>query len=56
MVKDKLGIGILFGARSSLVHDGRPPFDVEELGCVLKKLEAIDVTVLQSLDCRTPGN
>ncbi len=48
-IKDKVDIGRLFGARSSLVHDGKLPYSYGELGPVLKKLEAIDVTVLRSL-------
>jgi hypothetical protein len=48
-VKLKLDIGRLFGARSSLVHDGKLPYSRNELGPVLKKLEAIDVTVLRSI-------
>jgi len=48
-VKEKLGIGKLFGARSSLVHDGRLPYTRPELGEVLKKLEAIDMTVIRSI-------
>jgi hypothetical protein len=48
-VKQKLDLGRLFGARSALVHDGRLPYGREQLGEVLKRLEAIDVTVLRSL-------
>lgn len=48
-VKTKLDIGRLFGARSSLVHDGKLPYGREEMAGVLKKLEAIVVTVLRSL-------
>jgi hypothetical protein len=48
-VKKKLDIGRLFGARSRLVHDGKLPYGRDEMGSVLKKLEAIVVTVLRSL-------
>jgi hypothetical protein len=48
-LQDKLEIGRLFGARCSLVHDGKLPYSREELGRVQTKLEAIDVTVLRSL-------
>jgi hypothetical protein len=48
-VKKKLDIGRLFGARCNLVHDGNLPYSREEIGKVLNKLEAIDVTVLRSL-------
>jgi hypothetical protein len=48
-VRSKLDVGRLFGARSRLVHDGRLPYGRGELGAAMKKLEAIDVTVLRSL-------
>jgi hypothetical protein len=32
-----------------LVHDGKLPYGRDEMGSVLKKLEAIVVTVLRSL-------
>ena len=47
--KAKLGIGQLFGARSSLVHHGKLPYGRNELGSVLEKIETIDVTILRSL-------
>ena len=48
-VKEKLGIGRLFGARSDLVHDGKLPYDRDKLGVVLQRLEAIDCVVIRSL-------
>jgi hypothetical protein len=48
-IKERLGIGPLFGARSSLVHDGKLPYGRAALGAVLKKLEAIDSAVIRSL-------
>ena len=48
-VKAALDVGKLFGARSALVHDGRLPYGRENLGEVLTKLEAVDVTVLRAL-------
>jgi hypothetical protein len=48
-IKSALELGKLFGARSTLVHDGRLPYGREALGEVLSKLEAIDVTVLRGL-------
>jgi hypothetical protein len=48
-VKEKLRIGRLFGARSALVHDGKLPYERNELGEVLRKLESIDRVVISSL-------
>jgi hypothetical protein len=48
-VKKKLDIGRLFNARCNLVHDGKLPYGRDEMGSVLKKLEAIVITVLRSL-------
>jgi hypothetical protein len=48
-IKAALDLGKLFGSRSALVHDGRLPYTRENLGEVLTKLEAIDMTVLRAL-------
>jgi hypothetical protein len=48
-IKEKLGIGRLYRARCNLVHNGKLPYTREELGGVLNRLEAIALTVLQSL-------
>jgi|SRR5579872_2150792 len=48
-VKEKLGIGRLFGARSDLVHDGKLSYGRDELGAILNRLEAIDSAVIRSL-------
>ncbi len=48
-VKEKLGIGRLFGARSRLVHDGKLPYDKPSLAIALNKLEAIDRVVIRAL-------
>ncbi|HEY6768458.1 MAG TPA: hypothetical protein VI386_27185 [Candidatus Sulfotelmatobacter sp.] len=48
-IKDKLEIGRLFGARSDLVHEGKLPYDRNDLGAILTRLEAMIVTVLRSL-------
>lgn len=48
-VKEKLGIGWLFGARSRLVHDGKLPYEQGKLGAILARLEAIDSAVIRSL-------
>jgi hypothetical protein len=48
-VKEQLGIGRLFGARSDLVHNGRLPYEPKERGNILGKLETIDRVVIRSL-------
>jgi hypothetical protein len=48
-IKEKLKIGQLFGARSSLVHDGKLPYEPRELGPVLRRLEGIDSAIIRSL-------
>jgi len=48
-VKDKLGIGRLFGSRSDLVHHGKLPYERDKLGAILHRLEAIDSAVIRSL-------
>jgi hypothetical protein len=48
-IKERLGIGQLFGARSHLVHHGQLPYTRDQLGPVLRRLEAIDLVVLRSL-------
>jgi len=48
-LKEKLRIGRLFGARSDLVHNGKLPYEGDELGSNLRKLECIDCVVLRSL-------
>lgn len=48
-VKDRLQIGRLYGARCHLVHNGRLPFPVGQLGAVLEKLMAIDLVVIRSM-------
>jgi hypothetical protein len=39
----------LFGARSTLVHDGSLPYGRDKLGEILNKLEAVDTSVLRAL-------
>jgi hypothetical protein len=48
-LKEKLRIGRLFGARSDLVHKGKLPYEGDELGSNLRKLETIDRVVIRSL-------
>jgi hypothetical protein len=48
-VKEGLLIGRLFGARSELVHDGKLPYERQELAGVLNLLEAIDLTIIRAL-------
>ncbi|MBZ5655482.1 MAG: hypothetical protein LAO56_09405 [Acidobacteriia bacterium] len=48
-VKSALDLGKLFDSRCDLVHNGRLPYSLENLGEVLEKLEAIDTTVLRAL-------
>jgi hypothetical protein len=48
-IKAALEFGRIFGSRSALVHDGRLPYTRENLGEVLSKLEAVDITVLRAL-------
>ena len=40
-VKERLGIGRLYGARCDLVHHGKLPFETAALGSVLDKLQAM---------------
>lgn len=46
-LKAKLQIGQLFGYRSALVHDGRLPIELKDLGSVLGKLEAIGLVIIR---------
>ena len=48
-VKKKLEIGRLYDGRCKLVHDGKIPFETADFGKVLKKLEAMNLTVIRSL-------
>lgn len=49
IVKEKLGIGKLFGIRSDLVHDGFLNIEKTEMGEVFRKLETICVEVLKEM-------
>jgi hypothetical protein len=48
-LKDRLGIGRLFGARSKLVHDGTLPIAISEMGEVFGRLEAICRVVIRGV-------
>ena len=49
LIKERLGIGKLFGARSKLVHNGRLGIPIQELGVTLSRLETICLEVLRSM-------
>lgn len=48
-IKKRLGIGRLFGARSTLVHDGVLPYDTTGLADAVKRLELIALVVVRAL-------
>ncbi|MCK4599953.1 hypothetical protein KAU37_09080 [Candidatus Bipolaricaulota bacterium] len=50
VVKEQLGIGKLFGARSNLVHDGELTIPISELGEIMGKLELICIEVLRYMN------
>ncbi len=52
-VKEKLGIGRLYGSRCTFVHDGRLDIPLSDLGLVFGRLELICIEVLRSL-CGLP--
>jgi hypothetical protein len=49
LVKEKLGIGKIFGLRSDLIHDGKLTLSREQLGAVIEKLENICTVVLRHI-------
>lgn len=53
LIKERLGIGKLFGARSNLVHNGRLDIPIQEFGATLGRLETICLEVLRSM-CGLP--
>jgi len=48
-VKERLGIGQLFGVRSRLIHDGEFSVPVSELGDTIVRLESICIEVLRKM-------
>jgi len=50
VVKEQLGIGKLFGARSNLVHYGELTIPISELGEIMGKLESICIEVLRRMN------
>ena len=49
LVKERLGVGRLFGLRSDLVHNGKLSLSREQLGEVIEKLDNICVAVLRHI-------
>ena len=49
LVKEKLGIGLLYSVRSSLVHDGKLNIPMEEMGKMFSKLEKICIEVMRAI-------
>jgi len=49
IVKDKLGIGKLYGVRCDLVHDGKLDISMKEMGKVFSKLEKICIEVMRAI-------
>jgi hypothetical protein len=48
-IKDKLGIGRIFGIRSNLVHNGVLTLDISEMGEFFGRLEGICLEVLRGM-------
>ncbi len=48
-VKEKLGIGRLYGLRCDLVHNGRLNIDIKEIGEVFSRLENIVLEILRNM-------
>jgi len=53
LIKERLGIGKLFGARSNLVHNGRLDISLQDFGATISRLETICLEVLRSM-CGLP--
>lgn len=53
LIKERLGIGRLFGARSNLVHNGRLDIPIKDFGETLSCLETVCLEVLRSM-CGLP--